>query len=681
MKQNTSIVSVPSSPVLAEITVGKDILDSLKEYNTPTGYAMVAVLLFLLVLSNLLGTGKGKTTTGRLAKRAEKMSAVSEAMQQVKLLKDLQDYNRREDQLKTTAEATGTEMPELPSRPRHNQVTVWCGTPKYWWSGRWRWFGTMLQTMTGSMPTTFIPSAQRSILALGIPNSGKTYSAIDRIAESMMVQGIPMLVYDKKGDQMRQMAPMAARYGYKVHIFAPGEPFSGVINLLDFLRSETDSVMAGEIAAVINQVNSSGGKGDQFFKDSGDQLAKALLQLVKSAEPKAEDLKQNPNLPNFADMATVYAIMQLPGLVKRLDYAKERGAISPWVVSSFAQFISTKDAEKTIAGIMATTTLLFSSFINASLLQSFMGRSTIPKRIEGKQIIIFKLDDERRSVIGPLLAATITMYVVANFATPRRDPLGVLLDELPSLGKIPKLVTWLNELRSNGSIFVMGVQSLEQLYDIYGENNGAAIAAAAATHFLFNTNNNKTAKSYSERFGEKEILVRNKSFSRSMGGPHPSHSHSWNESLQKVPLFTVDELLRLDVGQCILTNPGYKSGGEGGVPFKLRIPIPKRDDTFAKECTRLWDKEVKAALQKKVQTIDELELAQQIQMRMRWADKLLPLPPDEKGSSSGGRSGGGGPVSAPNVLDNFLAEDGATEPAEKRPAPTVRRLHRSASIK
>ncbi len=659
--------------MLGEITVWKDVLNSLQGYNNPTGYTMIGVLLVLIVLSRFLGGSRGKTTTGRTAGGAEKLTAVREALAQIKLVRELQAYNKREDQILAESRKSGASMPKLPSRPRHNQITVWCGTPRYWWKGRWRGIGAVIQTMLGSPPTLFITSAQRSILALGIPNSGKTYSTIDRIAESMMVQGIPLLVYDKKGDQMRQMAPMAARYGYKVHVFAPGESFSGVINLLDFLRSESDSVMAGQIAAVINQVNSSGGKsGDEFFKSSGDQLAKALLQLVKSGSPKPEALAQNSNLPDYADMATVYAIMQLPQLVKRLDYAIQRGAVSPWVAASFAQFISTKDAEKTIAGIMATTSLLFSSFINASLLQSFMGKSTIPKRIEGKQIIIFKLDDERRSIIGPLLAATISMYVVANFSTPRRDPCGVLLDELPSLGKLPFLTQWLNELRSNGAMFVMGVQSLEQLYDIYGENNGSAIAAAAATHFLFNTNNNKTAKAYSERFGDKEVVIRNKSTSQSMGGQHPTRSTSWNESLQKVPLFTVDELLRLDVGQCVLTNPGYKSGGEGSVPFRLRIPIPKRDEAFAKECECLWADQVMPGLQRRIQPQTETELTEQINRRKQWAAELLPLPPEAPG---GGQPPPATQQASPPATKDALEHFGsANQPISQ---PTLRRLHRS----
>ncbi|HEY9653629.1 MAG TPA: type IV secretory system conjugative DNA transfer family protein, partial [Coleofasciculaceae cyanobacterium] len=93
---------------------------------------------------------------------------------------------------------------------------------------------TTIQTTLGASPTVWFPNAERGTLVIGAPGSGKTYSTIDRMLESAMQQGFPILLYDKKGDQMRLHAPLAARYGYQVRVFAPGESFSGVINPLDY---------------------------------------------------------------------------------------------------------------------------------------------------------------------------------------------------------------------------------------------------------------------------------------------------------------------------------------------------------------------------------------------------------------------------------------------------------------
>ncbi len=96
---------------------------------------------------------------------------------------------------------------------------------------------------------------------------------------------------------------------------------------------------------------------------------------------------------DYPDMAMVYALLRLPNLVSRIDYAIQTKRISEWVATSFNQFLSAKEAEKTISGILTTAAGTFSSFIQADLLRVFIGQSTIPRRIEGKQLIIFKLDD------------------------------------------------------------------------------------------------------------------------------------------------------------------------------------------------------------------------------------------------------------------------------------------------
>jgi type IV secretory pathway TraG/TraD family ATPase VirD4 len=105
--------------------------------------------------------------------------------------------------------------------------------------------------------------------------------------------------------------------------------------------------------------------------------------------------------------------------------------------------------------------------------------------------------------------------IVGNLSTPRKDPLIISLDELPSI-KLDRLPQWINEYRSNGACFILGIQSLDQLYDIYGDKMGAAIASACSTHVLFNPGNHKTAEEYSKRYGEKEVLIKNRTTGRSM---------------------------------------------------------------------------------------------------------------------------------------------------------------------
>lgn len=557
-----------------------DVSGLLRQYQNPEGFLLLGGLSLAILLSVLFGSRRGKFTTGRLCGVAEKLSATHTALRQIR-------------------------------DRRHDRVCLWCGTPRYWWSGPpFQGWVARLQTVLGSSPTVWLPDAQASILTIGRPNAGKTFSVIDRALESAMVQGFPILLYAKKEDHMQLHVPLAARYNYEVDVFAPGEHYSGVINPLDFMQSPQDGTMAGELAQVIHRnTRTVKGSGDEFFAEAGILLAKAILQLVKGSP--------------FPDMGMVYTVLRLPQLVHRLDHAVQTRAIDEWVASSFIQFLSAKDAEKTISSIMATATGTFSSFIQPDVLRAFLGDSNIPTHLTGRRMIVFKLDDARRSVVGPLVAAAMHMVIVGNLSQPRVDPVLISLDEFPSL-RFDRMPNWVNEYRSNGGCFSLGVQSLEQIYETYGQELGNAIISACGTHILFNPGRNPvTAKRYSESYGEKEVMLKNKSVSQSIG----HRSTSWNQSLQRMPVISPDEIMRFPEGKCVITNPAYASGGEISIPYCLKIPVPLTDRNRAKECKKLFSTHTRPALCSRVTLPDLDSLTLALSERIAAAEQLLPLPP------------------------------------------------------
>ncbi|RAM49245.1 MAG: type IV secretory system conjugative DNA transfer family protein [Hapalosiphonaceae cyanobacterium JJU2] len=551
---------------------GIDFNGLLKTFANPEGLAMVGALIFLILLSQFIGGKKGKISTGRLVGKVEKLAATNLALKQIQ-------------------------------ERKHNKVCFWCGSPRYWFSGKLRGFGARLQTFLGASPTVWIPHAERSTLVLGAPGSGKTFGTIDRMAQSCMAQGFPLIVYDKKGDQMKLLAPLAARYGYDVRIFAPGEPYSEVINPLDFMENQEDAVTAAQIAQVIN-ANAGSGKSDEFFSKAADLLAKALIQLAKGSD--------------CPDLATVYCIQSVDDFINKLYAAVQAGKVSRWVAASFQQYLKARDSEKTIASIDTTTMGIFSAFIQRSLLPSFIGKSTIPTKLSGRQILIFKLDDPRRDVVGPLLAAALHMTIVSNLCTPRFDPIGIFIDELPSL-YLKALPQWINEYRSNGACFVLGVQSLEQLANAYGENLAAAITSACSTKILYNPANYSTAEKFSQSYGNKEFIIKNKSISDSKEG----RTTTWADNIQTMPILTADEIMRFPQGKCVITNPGYTSSSEGSIPYLLTIPIPKSDQKQIEESEKLWSQQLCPRLIARSPQIGLNQLDEAIDLRKQIAEQLL----------------------------------------------------------
>ncbi|MFM2433211.1 MAG: hypothetical protein RLZZ511_4425 [Cyanobacteriota bacterium] len=456
--------------------------------------------------------------------------------------------------------------------------------------------------------TLNIPEAQQGIAVCGAPNSGKTYSIIDPVIRDAIGQGVPIVIYDFKGAQLEAHAAYAAAQGYDVHIFAPGFPYTGVCNPLDFVRDDSDALMAGQLAEVIYKNTRRGANATEndFFSNAGQKLVEAVILLAKVTE--------------FPDLLMAKKLLNLPGLPKRVRLAAATGKVPIWTIESFSQLISSEDAEKQVAGIVATAQRTFDKFISKELIPSFVGKTTIPLDLKGKQILFLQVDTQKRDVVAPLLAALLHLIVARNFAKPRDEPLVVSLDELPTL-HLDDLPKWINEFRSYGFCAILGYQNFAQLQHTYGKELSRAIFAACGTKVFFNPRDDETASLISRYLGEKEVKLFTKSVSSGM-----QRSTSRNEQIQKVPLMTIDEVLKLDQGECVFINPAYKGGGEASVPLRLKLNVPRSEIKIQEQSEQLWRSIVcdRLTQQMQAQQIPESELDQAADIRQKVAEELFP---------------------------------------------------------
>ncbi|MEM9088685.1 MAG: TraM recognition domain-containing protein [Cyanobacteria bacterium P01_F01_bin.53] len=454
-----------------------------------------------------------------------------------------------------------------------------------------------------------IPQAQQSLVIAGAPDSGKTYSIIDPAIRSAIAQGFPLVVYDFKGSQLETHAAWAAAQGYQVDIFAPGQPYTSVCNLLDFLTDETDSLMASQLAYVLqkNAQRDSGYKENDFFSSAGTTLVEAVMLLAK--------------LTPYPDLLMAGKILALSELPSRLRVAGDSGWIPIWTMESLNQILSSEGAEKQIAGIVATAQRTLKSFTGKSLVESFCGKTTVPLDITGKRVLFLQADIQKRDAIGPLLAAVLHLIVSRNFAKARKEPLVIALDELPTL-YLPDLPKWINEFRSNGFVALLGYQNFAQLQHIYGRELSKALFAACGTKVFFNPKDRETAQEFSSYLGEKEVRYHTRSRTH---GRHGSSSRS--EHYQKVPLLTPDQFLKLDQGECVFINPAYRGGREASVPLRLKVKISKREDNTQTRSEALWHSSVRKGLIRRAASQRTLiDLDQENEVRKEMAERLFPLP-------------------------------------------------------
>ena len=457
----------------------------------------------------------------------------------------------------------------------------------------------------------YLPFINEGCSIAGAPGTGKTFSVIDPAIRSALEAGYPVIVYDSKGAQTEAHAAYAASLGYRVSVFAPGKPYTGTCNLLDFVRDETDSLMAYQLAYILEK-NSSGlaagqQSGKDFFARTGVSLVEAAILLAK--------LTEHP------DLLTVGKILNLPMLIERIKVLRESNTVSDWVIDAFAQLLSSEDAEKQVAGMIVTAQNVFKRFISKDLLPSFCGETSIPTTFDGKQILFLQTDLERRDAVTPLLAAVLQLLVSKNFAQPRELPLVVSVDEFPSLF-LPAFEGYLNELRSAGLIAFIGYQNFAQLRSRYGADGAKAMIAACGTQFFFNPRDFETAREFSQYLGQKEVSHYTKS--RSSG---KSASRSRNQQVQQVALVTPDEFLKFGKGECAYVNPGHRSErGAASVPVRCRVKIPDKEMAIHQKSVEAWDKTVRERLIARQQRNNPLDIDVASQSRARSADLFLPLP-------------------------------------------------------
>ena len=131
--------------------------------------------------------------------------------------------------------------------------------------------------------------------------------------------------------------------------------------------------------------------------------------------------------------------------------------------------------------------------------------------------------------------------------------------------------------------------------------------------------------------GETEVTYRTRSYSRSRGDDW-GRNRSVSEQIRTKKLITPDEVMRFGVGECLYINPAYNQW-----PIHYdRIPIPKTDIQLKKECEELWETIRDRMIRREQNRRLDLNMEEQIRIRLQEADRLLPMPPEDEETDSHG---------------------------------------------
>ncbi|MEM9803950.1 MAG: type IV secretion system DNA-binding domain-containing protein [Cyanobacteria bacterium P01_D01_bin.56] len=456
-----------------------------------------------------------------------------------------------------------------------------------------------------------VPDTQQSVMVLGAPGVGKTVSVLLPLALSAVEQGFSMVLFDAKYDILTaRLIPIALELGYDVHYFSPGFPESGCLNPLDFIKTPEDLTSSREIAKGLHansmQLGHQGhSRSDPFFDEAAITALSAGMAMAKATE--------------YPDLLTAHAFLSLPNLPQRLALAQD---LNPWLKVAFAQLISLKDSERTIGSILGTAIGTLNNIMVPEVADVFCGPSTIPLRLEGKQLLVLGLDRRRRKTMAPLLGAVMQILILENTTFRRKEPLCLAFDELP-LVTLLDLGQWLNLHREDGLIWLLGQQHLAQSEAVYGRHLTENILAACGSKFWFNPQHPRTAKELSQQLGQFE----RRSYQKSRGwnsGRYGSTSRSRSEQWQWRPLVPEHIILGFRRGECLVQNPQFADQKQGYLPFRHKFKLDKRLQHSFKRASDRWQKQLKPTCIQQQQRVPLS--AEDIAARQALAEQLLPLP-------------------------------------------------------
>jgi type IV conjugative transfer system coupling protein TraD len=176
-----------------------------------------------------------------------------------------------------------------------------------------------------------------------------------------------------------------------------------------------------------------------------------------------------------------------------------------YVRSSVASMMNVA-AEKTSMSIRSTLATAIRSFESLAEKGDFSIRNWMLNN-QDDQWLFLSCQSDQRALLRPLFSGWLsiaTRSLLAAGANPTRKT-WFIIDELPTLNHLPDLPKALAEVRKYGGCFIIGLQSVSQLENIYGRSTTQTMSGLTGTKILFRASETTGAKRMSELLGEQEV--------------------------------------------------------------------------------------------------------------------------------------------------------------------------------
>ncbi|AZG97081.1 type IV secretion system DNA-binding domain-containing protein [Proteus mirabilis] len=391
------------------------------------------------------------------------------------------------------------------------------------------------------LPTGF---SKKHALISGTTGAGKS-TALTHLLKAIRARGDRAVVYDKKGE----FVEMFYRDGID-HILNPADSRSHQWTPWEEMASPFD---ADWIAETLLPSSNSNSGSDKFFTSAARAVVSAALQNLYLDGPKS-----------------LLSLLRATAW-NDLELLKELVAGTP------AATYFNEDNERTLESIRST---IVDGVRPLRLLKEenkkgfFSIRDWIAEGDEPNaddSWLFLPVRESEIEIQKPLISTWIQAAAKGLMArgVNNERTLWIVVDELPSLKKIPALSMLMAEGRGFGAAVVLGIQEINQLEEEFGKNTSKTILGLCSTQLHFRLNNADTAEWVSKVLGEAEREEVDEDLNYSADDIRDGVRVSSKRQNRKIVL--PSEIMDLPDLSCFVKIWGVESKARIDIPF-LRLP-------------------------------------------------------------------------------------------------------------
>jgi type IV secretion system protein VirD4 len=290
--------------------------------------------------------------------------------------------------------------------------------------------------------------------------------------------------------------------------------------------------------AAMEAMSGKKGGGSSEWTNMAAPLLNCVLLYVRPLEAPENTVSYAVNLVVENDIETLKFLMMDAGDDEWGKAAQKQ----------FNIFMQSAESEKTASSIKTVLATNLQMFLDP-MIEEVTSRNEInPIMLRNKPTVLYVVVPEHKSdIMAPLMAPFYSQLMGKLLEHGDGCPVFFLLDEFSNIGLVSNIDKYLSVVRSRRISISIGIQSINQLKQRYGQEAAISIMDNLKTKFVLPGLAYDSAKYISDLIGFREVDTTSASFGKD------TISHS--TSKQKRELLTPDEIRRLpDLSTLIITD-------------------------------------------------------------------------------------------------------------------------------